>query len=118
MKKFAIPTIIYVLAFAVICSFAFYGCGSTGATASNTTASTMSLDEALQKSSEARKKVQDAKNTYETAKKVNEATGATDTASNSAKETVQAVKDAANDKIGTIKNQVKTETDAWKETLK
>jgi hypothetical protein len=106
MKKL-IPASVRIIAAAVIC-FAFYGCGTTGTTP---TASTMTVDQVLQKSAEVRQQVQDAKTAAKTAQAVNSATGS----STSLK---QAAKDAANEVVGGTVKQVKDEADAWKNAVK
>ena len=90
-----------------ICAFIFCGCGGT----TNTQASQPSLSGAMQKSADTRQQVQNAKSNYETMKTINNATGATNNAG-------QAIKNSANQKVSNVKTQVKSEADAWKNTVK
>jgi hypothetical protein len=110
MKKL-IPASVFILAAAIICSFALYGCGATGDTKTSAAQSNaLTLDQVLQKSAETRQQIQDAKTAAAAAQTANQATGA-------GKSTAATIKDAAKEYAGEAAKPVVEEYDAWKKTL-
>lgn len=93
----------------IFCALVFSGCAATD---QNTqAASNITLESTLQKSAEIRGQVETAKANYSASKEKTAAEG------DDASVTDQA-KAAVKEKVDAVKTQVKTEADAWKDTVK
>lgn len=89
------------------------GCATTGTTTETSTANTpITLDEALQKAAETRKKLEEAQTAYKNAKAAAQASK-----QNGTSITTELAKQAIQTKIDNTKNQVNTEIQAWKDLL-
>ena len=105
-----------MLSFALLCAFGLAACATTGATATETadaeetTNKILTLEEALQKSAEARQKIIDAKNAYQNVKDAADASQA-----NESSLTAELVKQAIQNKVDDTKEKIEAEKEAWKE---
>ena len=100
-----------ILCLTALCAVAFTGCATTGANTEASTANkTLTLEEALQKSAETRQKLLEAKEAYENAK-----AAAIASQENNTDFTTELAKQAIQNKIENVKDQIEAEKDAWKE---
>lgn len=90
------------------------GCATTGTTPEASTANQpITLEEALQKSAETRQQLENAKASYNAAKQAVKASK-----QNNTDITTELAKQAVQQQINSVKNQVDAEKEAWKNVLK
>ncbi|MDR1684684.1 MAG: hypothetical protein LBR90_04415 [Elusimicrobiota bacterium] len=104
-----------VVAFAAV--IAFCGCATAGGGATASAMPKITLEEALQKSADARAKLQSAQNAYNIAQAANFAAQNSAT-SQSAKQSALRMLDEAKLKLETTKQSIIDEANAWKDIVK
>lgn len=88
------------------------GCATGSNTAASAANTPLTLEEALQKSAETRQKLLDAKAAYENAKAAAQASQENNTSISS-----ELAKQAVQNKVNNVKQQLDAEKQAWKEVL-